>query len=127
MGDVTITGADVYFTNIDSAITRTQWETFIDQAIDKINGYLGADTLSNMTGTAGSKTLTVASYKAGFIRSLTVAVYQKDYKSGGAESSSYNIGGFAQSQGTSSNSVSDVEELARVAAKNLVGRSFLRS
>ena len=34
-----ITGADTFFTNLDSTFTATKWEACIDQSIDKINAF----------------------------------------------------------------------------------------
>lgn len=116
---VTITGADTYFTNVDTDITQTQWESIIDQAVDKINGYARDDLISNMAGTAGSKSLSVTSAQAGFIRSLAVLVYQKEYKSAGAQSESYNMGILSHSRSAASGSGGALEELAEKAANRL--------
>jgi len=116
---VTITGNDTYFTNIDSSITQTQWESIIDHAIDKINGYARDDVIPNMTGTAGSKSVSVTSGQGGFIRSLAVLIYQKEFKSGGAQSENVSLGGFSTSSSASSGGASDIEELAKVAAERL--------
>jgi hypothetical protein len=116
---VSITGSDIYFTNISDTITATQWETLIDQAIDKINGYAKKTTLQNMSGTAGSKTVTVSSRQAGFIRTLTVAIYSKDFKSEGGQSTSFGLGGLSHSQSSSATGSSEVESLAEAAAKAL--------
>ncbi len=116
---VVLTGADTFFTNIDSALTQTQWESLIEQAIDKINGY-GAKygvELPNMAGDAGSKSVNVTSAEAGFIRDLAVAIYQKDAKSGGAQSTSYGLGALSHSQSASSGN--SLEELAKEAASQL--------
>ena len=114
-----ITGSDTFFTAVDSDFTATKWEAVIDQAIDKINGYARDDILPNMTGTAGTKTVTVTSGQAGFIRDLAVAIYNKSVKSGGAQSQSYALGGLSQSQSASSSIGGEVEELAKEAALRL--------
>jgi hypothetical protein len=123
---VAITGDDTFFTNVDSSFTATKWEACIDQAIDKVNGYAGETLISNMTGDAGSKTVTVTSAQAGFIRELAVAIYQKDVKSAGAQSSSYGMGAISRSQSASSSSGAAIEELAKEAAARLSGRGFSR-
>lgn len=113
-----LAGDDTFFTNIDASITQTQWESLIDQAIDKINAHgapYGID-LPNMTGDAGSKTWSGTSAEAGWIRSIAVAVYQKEYKSAGAQSESYGLGGLSHSQSSSSSSMAELESLAEQAA-----------
>jgi hypothetical protein len=111
-----LTGADTFFTNIDSAFTATKWEACIDQAIDKINGYSRDDILPSMAGTAGSKTVSVTSGQAGFIRDIAVAIYARD-KNAGATSSSLGFGGISQSSSTSTGAgASQVDELAKAAA-----------
>jgi hypothetical protein len=114
-----ITGADTFFTNVDSAFTATKWEACIEQAIDKINGYCRDDILASMTGTAGSKTVSVTSGQAGFIRDLAVAIYARD-KNAGATSSSFGLGAISQSSSTSTGAgASQVDELAKAAALHL--------
>jgi hypothetical protein len=112
----TITGSDTFFTNVDSTFTATKWEACIEQAIDKINGYVYDDVLPNMTGAAGSKTVSVNSGQAGFIRDIAVAIYARD-KNAGATSSSYGVGSLSQSSSTSTGAgASQVDELAKAAA-----------
>jgi hypothetical protein len=122
---VDITGSDTFFTNITTS--AEMWESLIDQAIDKINGYAETALISNMTGDAGGKTVTVTSMQAGFIRELVVAIYQKDVKSAGAQSSSYSMGAISSSSSASSGSGAEIEELAQNAALRLSGRGFQRS
>lgn len=114
----TLTGADTYFTNVDAGITQTQWETLIDQAIDKINGYgyQYGITIPNMGGVAGAKTWTGTSAEAGFIRSIAVLVYAVDYKGEGTSSISTSVSSLSNSQSISSTAVDD---LAREAAEHL--------
>jgi len=109
-----IAGDDTFFTNMDGELTQTQWESLIDQAIDKINGY-GAQynvELPNMTGTAGSKTLSVSSAEAGFIRSITARLYNVEYKLPGSDS----VGAVSE---TVTNLTMEVESLAKEAAERL--------
>jgi hypothetical protein len=114
-----ITGADTFFTNIDSSFTATKWEACIDQAIDKINGYARDDILPNLTGTAGSKTVSVTSGQAGFIRDLAVAIYAST-KNAGATSTSLGLGALSQSSSSSTGAgASQIEELAKSAALSL--------
>jgi len=114
---VTITGGDTYFTNISATFTATKWEACIDQAIDKINGYAREDILPNLGGTVGSKTVSVTSGQAGFIRELTVAIYRRDPQNKGAPNSSFNVGGISESNNSMSSS--EIEEIAKNAARNL--------
>lgn len=116
----TITGSDTFFTNIDATFTATKWEACIDQAVDKINGYLREDILPNMSGTAGSKSLVVTSGQAGFIRSITVAIYANT-KNAGASASSYSIGALSESSSSSSSASgsSNIDEMAKEAASVL--------
>jgi hypothetical protein len=122
-----ITGSDQYFTNIDSAFTATKWEACIDQAIDKINGYARTTLMSNMTGAAGSKTVTVTSMQAGFVRSIAIAIYANT-KNAGASSKSQNLGQIGESSSSSTGGTSDnPDEIAKEAAYNLTSRSFRRA
>ena len=120
----TLTGADTYFTNVDSTITRAQWEACIDQAIDKINGYglqYGIN-IPNMSGASGSKTWTGTSAEAGFIRTIAVLVYSKEYKTAGATSESYSLGGLSHSLSASASTSTGggaADEVAKEAAERL--------
>jgi len=118
-----ITGADTFFTNLDSTFTATKWETCIDQSIDKINAFARTALIGNMTGAAGSKTVTVTSMQAGFIRDLTVAIYANN-KNAGSVSSSVGVGGLSIS---SSAGISQIDELAKSAAICLTTRSFRKT
>ena len=113
-----ITGSDTFFTAIASSVTTT-WEACIQQAIDKINGYARDELLPSMTGSAESMTVTVPSTAAGFIRELTVAIYQRDISLKGSQSSSMNLLGVGDSQSSSSGGSSEIEQLAMNAAKCL--------
>ena len=113
---VEITGADTFFTNIDSTFTATKWEACIEQAIDKINGYARDDLIGNMGGTAGSKTVSVTSAQAGFIREIAVAIYAKDVKAAGATSDSLGVGNISYSQSNSASSSANIEVMAKEAA-----------
>jgi hypothetical protein len=81
-----LAGNDTFFTNIDGSITRTQWESLIDQAIDKVNAHgapYGID-IPNMSGTAGAKTWSGTSAEAGWIRTITARIYNTEYKTVGS-------------------------------------------
>jgi hypothetical protein len=111
-----ITGSDTFFSNIDSAFTATKWEACIEQAIDKINGCAHEDILPSLSGVTGSKTVTVTSGQAGFIRDVTVAIYAST-KNAGATSTSYGVGSLSQSSSSSTGAgASQVDELAKSAA-----------
>jgi hypothetical protein len=122
-----ITGADTFFTNLDASFTATKWEACIDQSIDKINGFARTALIGNMTGAAGSKTVTVSSMQAGFIRDIAVAIYAQN-KSAGSTSSSYGVGSISQSQSSSSSSGSpQIDEMAKNAASCLTTRLFRKT
>jgi hypothetical protein len=115
-----VTGSDTYFSAVSSDFTATQWESCIEQAIDAVNGALKeGDLLPQMTGTAGSKTVSLTSAQAGWIRELAVAVYS-NMQSAGASSSSDSVGGISSSQSNSSQGgVNNVMVMAREAADAL--------
>jgi len=112
-----ITGSDTYFTNIDSTYTATKWEADIDQAIDLLNTYGKNLDLPNMTGDAGSKTVSVSSPEAGAIRAVAASVYAKNRQSG-SQSSSYGLGGISSSSSSGTGLLS-VENLAKEMAEFL--------
>jgi len=112
----TITGSDTYFTSVDVSLAAATWEAFIDQAIDEINGYASDYVLPNMGGTAGSKSVSVGSTQAGWIRKVAVAIYLRDYRNVGADSQSVSVGSVSLS---SSRSGAGVEALAREAARHI--------
>ena len=109
-----ILGSDIYFTNIDASFGATKWEVYIQQAIDKINGYASDTILPSMTGTAGTKTVSVTSRQAGFIRSLTIALYHNEFILAGSKNISEGVGGLSRSS-----SGGEVEMLAKAAASAL--------
>lgn len=116
---VAITGSDTYFTSIDSTFTATKWEACIDQFIDLVNGYARDDVLPNMSGTAGSKTVSVTSGQAGFIRRGATAIYAAT-KNAGASSTSRSIGVISESSSSSTSGENDSPaELAQQAAEYL--------
>jgi hypothetical protein len=119
----TITGAEfISLMNLsdDTDFTATNAEIIIDAAIDKLNLYLHRYDLelSNMTGTAGSKTLTVESREKAAIITVASCIYLKNYKSSGSSSESVSLGPASHSTSTST-SVGDIEDVAGNAAKEL--------
>jgi len=122
---VTITYANLQTLVNDTSITATTCEAIIDHAVNKINGY-GAD-LSNMAGGGGAKTLVVTSAEAGFIMSVAVAIYHKDYKISGAQSSSFGLGALSTTETASSAAGAEVESLAQNAARQLTEKIFQRA
>lgn len=74
---VTITGTLAQTQFNKSSISATIWETIIDGGINLLNTY-GAG-LSNLSGTAGSKTGTYTSAQAGAILTITQQIFSKHY------------------------------------------------
>jgi len=76
---VNVTASDLdALLNLASAVSDTNLEIIIDQAIDLLNLY-GAD-LANMTGTAGSKSVGLESKERGAVFHVARAVYYSFYK-----------------------------------------------
>ena len=91
----------------DTEITAEQAESLIDHAINKIIGYgRGQIAISNMQGTAGSKSLTVTQEEAGFIIEVASAIYKKDFSLSGNQSESVTLGpaSYSNSSGSSMSS-----------------------
>jgi len=61
-------------------ISAIKTEALLDQAIDLLNLYAN-QTLSNMAGTAGSKTVTLTSKQRAAVFEVAKAVYYKDFLS----------------------------------------------
>ena len=83
---VTITGNTLLkLLNDPEDVTVTQGEIVTDQSIDMINGHLEeGKTLSNMSGAAGSKTLSASSRERGIIMMVAKLVYQSFFKQWGS-------------------------------------------
>jgi hypothetical protein len=114
-----ITGSDTFFTNLDSSFTATKWEACIDQAISKINGYARDDIIPEMTGAAGSKTVSVTSGQAGFIRDIAVAIYAQN-KNAGSTSESFGLGVLSSSSSSSTGAAgTQIDSMAKDAALHL--------
>ena len=93
---VTITGNTILkLLNDPEDVTVTQGEIVMDQAIDHLNLYLDdEDTLSNLDGAAGSKTLNVSSRERGAIMIVARIVYMSFLQQHGG---STNIGSLSSS------------------------------
>lgn len=86
---VTVQASDLdAILHLSGGVDDQDLEAILDQAIDKINLY-GHTDISNMTGTAGSKTVNLESREKAAVFMAARAVYYGYYK--GLESSS--VGG----------------------------------
>jgi len=77
MPSLTASNIDTLF-NLNGQISDTIIETWIDYAIDKINGY--GPELPNMSGTAGSKTVSLESKERGVVLDVVRTIYYSCYK-----------------------------------------------
>lgn len=112
-----------------STLSNEHAEALLDSAINRIILHgRGQLSMTNLSGTAGSKSLTVnQEWWAGII-AVAVAIYGRDYKtsgSGSGSSSSLNVGVLGKSQSTSSSSQSgsggsDIDAIAENVAHNLL-------
>ena len=103
-------------------------EYVMDLAIDRLNIY-GAD-LDNMTGDAGSKTVTLTSAQRGAVFTVSRFIYNlflKYTSSGGGSSSSVSLMGISKSQSTTLSTNPEVMDLAKECANQIKGRSFKRT
>ena len=91
---VTITGDTILnLLKNPSGITTTHGEIVMDQAIDHLNIYLDKDnTISNLSGTAGSKTLSVSSRERGAINLVARMVYMSFLKQHGGSANMGSLG-----------------------------------
>ena len=119
-----ITGALIQ-SEFDTTVSATDLEVIIDSAIDNVNSDAGT-SIGYMTGTAGSKTVTVTGNQAAAIKSMVALKLASRAIAGGA-SSSFGLGGLSQSQNVNSSPLNvNVEQYNR-AIRVLVGRSFRRA
>ena len=126
MGNVTLTYATVQTLVNDTGIAAASAEELLDMGIDALNAE--GLTLDNMSGAAGSKTLTVDSKYAGAIKQCAIAAYIQYYKNAGASSSSIGLGQLSESSSSSTGgSTGDLQGLAKALARSLKGRSFQRT
>ena len=101
----------------DTTIADANAEEIIDQAINILNTY-GAD-ITNMTGTAGSKTWNGESKEKGAILSLAMEIYQY-YKTSGSSSESSSISGLSYSVSSATGgSLGRIHEVAKSLAEQL--------
>ena len=85
----------------NTTITDSATEKIIDQAADSLNMYLEEDNqISNMSGTAGTKTVSVTSAQRGALMNMAREVYSVLYKNPSGMTSS-NLGPAGVSFGTS--------------------------
>jgi len=105
--------------NLASGVPDATLEEILDLAIDLINLYSRVG-LPNMTGTAGSKTVSLESREKGAVLSVAAAVYSNMYVSSGSQSSSFSLGALATStSNAASNAAVDlaVKEASRSLAE----------
>ena len=107
--------------HLEDAVDEEDLESLIDGAIDLLNVYLlkYSKSIGNMTGAAGSKTVTVTSAEKGAIIMIACSLYSRDYKTSGSQSESVSLGQ-ASSSSSSSTSSATAELLAQEFALNLV-------
>lgn len=114
--------------NIAGAVTDTILEAMIDGAIDRLNRY--GTSISNMSGTAGSKTVSLTSAQRGAVLEVASAIYSIS-KSSGSSSTSLSIGGLSTSE-SSAQGNTIFESMVKEAARQLLledaeyGTAFLR-
>lgn len=108
--------------------TAEDIEYVLNMAIDRLNIY-GAE-LDNMTGSAGSKTVTLTSAQRGAVFTVARFIYQlflKYASSGGGSSESFSIGPVSKSTSTTLATNPEVMDLAKECAFQIKGRSFKRT
>jgi hypothetical protein len=119
----TLTGADfITIMNLsdDTSFDAETAEEILDAAINKLNRYLyryGLE-ISNLTGTAGSKTLTLEGREKDAVLTIASLIYLKNYKTSGSQSESASLGPASMSTSMSTTSM-NVEETARQVADEL--------
>lgn len=99
-------------------ISAAKTEALLDQAIDLLNLYAN-QSLSNMSGDAGSKTVTLTSKQRGAVLEVAKAVYYRDYLS-----QTPITGGNVNAQISPNR---DPVDVAKEAGFNLITRSMLRT
>jgi hypothetical protein len=101
-------------------------EAILMQAAYKINGY-GYD-MTVISGSEESRSGSYTEAEAGWLLNVAVQIYVEYYKTAGASSESYSLGGINSSQSTSQGSGRGTSDaLAKKAANQLNGRSFVRA
>lgn len=113
--------ADITYATLQALLNITTaaatCEEIIDHAVNLLNAY-GAD-LPNMTGTAGSKTLSVESREKGAVMEVACAVYNSKYVTSGGSSRSYSVGSMSQSN-SANTGASAPEDVAKELARQLI-------
>jgi len=99
-------------------VSAIKTEALIDQAIDLLNLYAN-QSISNMAGTAGSKTVTLTSRQRAAVFEVAKAVYYRDYLS------QVPLSGDGVSASVSA--TLDPVSVAKEAGFNLVTRSMVRT
>lgn len=118
MASVTASTLDTLL-HLSGAVPDATLEEILDLAVDLINLYSRAG-VPNMTGVAGSKTVSLESREKGAVLSVATAVYSNMYVSSGSQSSSYSVGGIGIStSNAASNAAVDlaVKEASRSLAE----------
>ena len=119
MGNVTVNAALLQAQFNDSDISATNAEIIIDAAINMLNAF-GME-LSNLSGTAGSKTGTYSSADAGRIMAVAQQVYSKHFKN--ADNASVNVSSMGLNYSGDNQLLNFAQKLALYAR----GRSFKRA
>lgn len=133
----TITGTEfkaILNLTSDTAFSTINAEYTLDQAINTLNLYLAQYDLeiANLTGTAGTKTLTVDTKTKAAVYLVAGAAYSNFFKASGSGSSSNStaLGPYSASQSASSSSntgggaTTNVQAIAREAATMLRDQSI---
>lgn len=108
--------------NTDATTAKTRVEYLIDDAIDYINGEAGT-SMSNMSGAAGSKSVTVTSAQAPIVRALA-ALLVRAYLDKGPNVS---VGGMGVSAIVSDPEYKVHMMMIMQGISRLRGRSFVRT
>jgi len=101
-----------------TGITTTHGEIVTDQAIDHLNLYLDdGDTISNLSGAAGSKTLNVSSRERGAIMIVARIVYMSFLKQHGTTANMGSLGSSTTDLMADPTSVAVIKEVAESLVK----------
>ena len=120
---ITISGTVAQTQFNDSTTTATIWETLIDGGINLLNTY-GAN-ITNLSGTAGSKSVSLTSAEAGAVMAMTQQIYSKHYKN--ATGSNTAAGPLNITYSNDGQLLSFAKQLAFQLKGNVAGRVFLRT
>ena len=116
---VTISGSTAQTQFNDSTTSTTIWETLIDGGINLLNTF-GAN-INNLSGTIGSKSVTLTSAQAGAVMTMTQQIYSKHYKNATGSNA------VASTIGLTYNNDGQLLSFARQLAWQLSARSFTRT